>query len=127
MNYAKAPMVEITDEDGDALRLEDYVGAPVGHITTSPNGMYLDRERAVTLIEALTARVEALDALDAAEAARVAKAAREKFKAGDQVRGVNTRNRYTIVTDEEDGYVGAVYLPSGTFRPRTPVSQFTRP
>lgn len=121
MNYAKAPMVEITDEDGDALRLEDYVGAPVGHITTSPNGMYLDRERAVTLIEALTARVEALDAAEAAKAAA-------KFKRGDVVIGRSSGMSYTVIQDEDArGWLVLVNHRTGAIKDNGHAHGYRRP
>lgn len=81
----------------------------------------LDRPGAVSLIEALTAAVDAADMREAAEAERIAREEcrriREaaKLKRGDAVRLKNTMSRtlYTVVTDEdEDGHVDLVRIVS---------------
>lgn len=86
------------DADGDTVTVQESSAPTKGFafLMTATDGVWLDRENAVGVIEALTDLIEAADAREA-EAAK-------RLKRGDKVRlsSVNTDHRYTVVTDESD-------------------------
>lgn len=117
---------QIRDVDGlDRLTVQDCDYAHRRDIVVSvhndAHGLYSDFDRAgaVSLIEALTAAVEAADAREAAEA--------RKLKRGDRVRGRYVGRPYTVVSDEtEDGRVDVVSLATGNLYTRSEAHNLVR-